>query len=231
MLLGNLAADLDRLTNGGFTPRLCAIHLGCGAEERTKTLDYLFSKRADINAHTAHSWSALHAAVASPKPAQANLVQYLLRHGLQVESKSYSGYSRSFPVTLWKENMEIMLRECPKNLTRDESPLHWAAKIGDVEAAKMLLDSGAELHARDSNGASLLIRVTHGLCGRVDPQTVITLLEREADADAKDNRGLSAKDWARQNHFNFDWQRQCVIEIQYVHSSNRRRGGHRGSSG
>lgn len=93
--------------------------------------------------------------------------------------------------------MEKLVRELPESLTRDESPLHWAAELGNGEAVKMLLDSGAELHARDSNGASPPIKATYGLGGRVDPQTVITLLERGPDADAKDNRGLSAKDWAR----------------------------------
>jgi ankyrin repeat protein len=48
MLLGDLRADLDQPTNSGSTPLLCAIHSGCGTEERTRTLEYLLNKGADI---------------------------------------------------------------------------------------------------------------------------------------------------------------------------------------
>ncbi|KAF2435164.1 hypothetical protein EJ08DRAFT_722477 [Tothia fuscella] len=130
-----------------------------------------------------------------------------------MDSKAFSGSLKSLPVPILEENMEQMIPE-----------------IGNAEVVKVLLENGAQLHARDSNGASPLIKATIGFGNRVDPQTVIVLLENGADPDAKDNRGLAAKDWAVRNDSNFDWHRPCMIEIPPVSSSTGGRGGHRGPS-
>jgi hypothetical protein len=81
--------------------------------------------------------------------------------------------------------MEYHLHGCPKALTKHKTPLHWVAEIGNAEAVEVLLDAGADLHARDNNGASPLIRTTKGYVGLVVLQTVIALLERGSDADMK----------------------------------------------
>lgn len=78
MTLGDLGIDLDTPDKSGFTRLLCAIHSSCSANVRLKTLEYLIAQGADVKATTIWNWSALHIAVTSQKPAQAELVQYLL---------------------------------------------------------------------------------------------------------------------------------------------------------
>ena len=67
-------------------------------------------------------------------------------------------------------------------------PLHDAAKEGDVEKAKQLLDKGAALAELDSAGEPALLIAA--LAGHVD--VVVMLLDRGADVQIRNKGGLTA---------------------------------------
>ena len=66
------------------------------------------------------------------------------------------------------------------------TPLMYAAELGSVDAMKLLLDNGAVVNLRNTNGATALMwSVTDG-------QKVRPLLERHADVNAVSKSGRTA---------------------------------------
>jgi hemoglobin len=73
------------------------------------------------------------------------------------------------------------------------TPLHMAARRGNVGIAAALLDCGARIEARDSAGETPLRRAVN--CGKVEVARL--LLERGADPDSPGSRGLTPRSAAR----------------------------------
>lgn len=97
-----------------------------------------------------------------------------------------------------RANVEALLRQDPslarapsESPTRD-LPLHTAAYAGQVEIAKLLLDSGAEIEGVDSDGSTAL----H--CAAVSrlPEMVRLLLSRGADVNRRDKNGAYSLSFA-----------------------------------
>lgn len=80
------------------------------------------------------------------------------------------------------------LRSFEKDTRRSTmSPLMWAARNGQYETAKLLIDQGANVNAKDRFGrTSLLLAV-----GENHPQIVDLLVEAKADLDSVANYGSS----------------------------------------
>lgn len=76
------------------------------------------------------------------------------------------------------------------------TPLHYAATSGDVEIINVLLDESAYVDAASPNGTTPLMMAARG--GSVD--AVNALLQGGADPTLKNQLGLSAADFARQNN-------------------------------
>ena len=72
------------------------------------------------------------------------------------------------------------------------TPLHLAAQEGHVDLARMLLDKGAEVDARDAKGETPLHRATEK--GHTDVAGL--LLARGADVNATSKNGATALHWA-----------------------------------
>ena len=77
------------------------------------------------------------------------------------------------------------------------TPLGWAALNGQTEAAKLLIEKGADVNARSRDGSTPLNSAA--FLGRVE--TVKLLLEKGADTTLRSNDGTTPTDVAR-----LDWQ-------------------------
>jgi len=73
------------------------------------------------------------------------------------------------------------------------SALHMAARRGNAPVARALLESGADIEARDSAGDSPLRRAVN--CSKLE--VVALLLKHGADADSKGSKGLTPRQAAR----------------------------------
>ncbi len=76
-----------------------------------------------------------------------------------------------------------------------DTPLHGAAKSGNVEILTLLLDKGANPNAKNKEGGTPLMWAA--VYGNEDAARL--LLNRGADASAKDNTGVTAAEWASRN--------------------------------
>ncbi|CAN7991398.1 unnamed protein product [Ixodes pacificus] len=94
-----------------------------------------------------------------------------------------------------KENNLARLRECLESESRPlDAPddegltlLHWACDRGHRDVAKLLLDSGADVHAQDQEGQTPLHYASS--CGHLDIARL--LLERGALLETRDSEGLT----------------------------------------
>lgn len=105
---------------------------------------FLIERGSDVNRPIADTGETpLHSALCTTKRLAHNLVlKVLLAHGAN-------------PNYLTKPGVETgdFMRDCR---TKGETPLHRAAAFGDEEAIQLLLDAGALIDAKDSNGDSPL---------------------------------------------------------------------------
>ncbi len=69
------------------------------------------------------------------------------------------------------------------------TPLHYAVARYSIEATNLLINSGADIHAKDSNGNNVLWRAVFTSKGRGD--IIKILLQAGADPLMKNNSGIS----------------------------------------
>ena len=85
--------------------------------------------------------------------------------------------------------------------TYSQTPLMIAAREGSVETAALLVERGADIHARDSNRATAL-HVAASPWWRENVELLEILLAAGAKRDVRDKRGRIPLDLARQAGFN-----------------------------
>jgi ankyrin repeat protein len=73
------------------------------------------------------------------------------------------------------------------------TPLHMAARRGNVETAQLLLDAGADIDAKDKAGDTPLRRAVN--CGKAAVAEL--LIAREADVRSIGSKGLTPIEAAR----------------------------------
>jgi ankyrin repeat protein len=78
------------------------------------------------------------------------------------------------------------------------TPLHFAAFLGTVETAAMLIDAGADVSAVSRN--TMLVQPLHSAAAACNLEVARVLVERGADVNAEQQDGYLPLDAANQNH-------------------------------
>jgi ankyrin repeat protein len=150
----------------GETPVMIAARAGKAA-----VVELLSAKGANVNARGARRQTALMWAVSQKHP---DVVKVLLAHGADVSLRSET----------WSQMMAVpphgylpYNREIPAG---DETALLFAARVGDLESAELLVAAGAKVNDADAWGVSAVTLAAHPGHGAL----VDFLLDKGADPNA-----------------------------------------------
>ncbi|HET6960189.1 MAG TPA: ankyrin repeat domain-containing protein [Vicinamibacterales bacterium] len=159
-------ANPDAPLLSGETPLMVAARSGSPA-----CVEQLLAKGAQVNAHATRGQTALMWAVAQK---HADVVKVLLAHGVDVHARSDA----------WSEVMAVpphghleYNRAIPHG--RDTA-LMFAARVGDVASATLLVSAGANVNDADAWGVSATAMAAHAGYGEL----VALLLDHGADPNA-----------------------------------------------
>jgi len=167
-------ADVNGATPDGETPLMSASR--AGAIEAVKAL---IARGANVNARErSHDQTALMWAVAQKHP---EVVKVLLAHGADIKARS----------AVWNEVMAVPPHGyLPYNKAiphGGETALMFAARVGDLESAKLLIAAGANVNDADAWGVSATVLAAHSGFGDI----VELLLDKGADPN-KAEAGFTA---------------------------------------
>jgi ankyrin repeat protein len=170
-------ADPNIVPETDGTPLMRASRTG-----NTEAVKLLLDKRADVNAkETARGQTALMWAVAEQHP---DVVKLLLAKGADVRARSVT--SRRY-VLMCCQEFEGDPGGGDYVIEGGDTPLLFAARVGDVESARLLLDAGASIEEAAPTGAAPLAMAAHSDQGAL----AAFLLDRGANPNA-DGAGYTA---------------------------------------
>jgi hypothetical protein len=195
----------------GWTALIMASQSG-----RDDTVSFLISKGADPNIALNDGKTALHLAVergsvetvsallaASAKVAARTKIDPAVQYPdkEQYERVTEPGFVLSGQTPFqelaerWNGKIaELLLKNGSHVDETDDNgwtALHWACKYGNPDAAKALLDLGANVNALSKHGNTPLHNATHALAGFPAPDVMRILLARGANRSAKNADGLT----------------------------------------
>ena len=181
--LNGSAAMVRRLLAAGANPN-AALLLGetpvmvASRSGNPDVVEQLLAKGANVNARAARGQTALMWAVAQRHP---DVVKVLLAHGADVRARS----------EVWSEVMAVPPHGLPQYNRSiphgGDTALMFAARIGDLASAKLLVAAGADVNDADAWGVSATVLAAHSGYGEL----VECLLELGSDANAA-GAGFSA---------------------------------------
>ncbi|HEY6967498.1 MAG TPA: ankyrin repeat domain-containing protein [Burkholderiales bacterium] len=124
------------------------------------------------------------------------MMELLVARGADVNRRNALGESALMHAA-WRGQVAAMRWLIGKGALVDSAPmqwgpLHYAVFAGQAEAAALLLDHGADVNARSTNGSSVLMMAVY----EGHAPLVKDLLARGADPRAKNDRGEGALEWA-----------------------------------
>jgi len=166
-------ADPNAALLSGETPTMTAARTGS-----PQVVEQLLAAGADPNANATRSQTALMWAASQR---HSEVVGVLLEHGADLNARSET----------WSQVMGIPPHSSPANQQDvphgDNTALTFAARVGDLSSARMLVDAGADVDDADARGVSATVLAAHSGFGEI----VELLLAEGADPNAAE-AGFSA---------------------------------------
>ena len=175
--LNGSAAMVRRLLQAGANPNLGLIAgetpvMVASRSGAADVVEQLIAKGANVNAHGTRDQTALMWAVAQQHP---DVVKVLLAHGADVHAKS----------AVWSQVMAVSphgLPEYNKSIPHGgETAMMFAARVGDLPSAQLLVTAGANVNDTDAWGVSATTLAAHSGF----TELVEFLLSKGADASAE----------------------------------------------
>jgi ankyrin repeat protein len=176
--LNGSAAMVRRLLQADANPNLVLLSgesplMTASRSGSPGVVEQLLAKGADVNARAARGQTPLMWATAQK---HVEVVKVLLAHGADVHARSAT----------WRQVMAVPphgLLEYNRDIPHgSDTALMFAARVGDLASARLLVSAGANVNDRDAWGVSATVLAAHS--GFVD--LVEFLLENGADANASD---------------------------------------------
>ena len=159
-----------------------------------RTVGQLLARGFDANTRDPQGLHPLILAIRQPSPAV--LERLLGAPGLQVEARNRNDES-----ALMLAALAGMTDVCRRLISLDAdvnkpgwTPLHYAASGGHAEIVQLLLEHAAYIDAQSPNQSTpLMMAAMYG-----NTRTLSVLLEAGADASVKNQKGMTALDFARE---------------------------------
>ena len=207
-LLVERGADIHAVSQMGRTPLLVAAYT-TGSFESVR---YLLSKGADPNKADATGITPLHgsasvndvaaAKLLLDKGSDANALANVPQPASPLMLAGQNGNSELIRILLSK-NVSVNAQSSLNNSRVQNgviqfggvTALHTAALAGNVEAVKLVLDAGANIHAQDVRGMTPLMWAVS--TDRPNLSVVRMLTARGSDLSLKSRAGETVADWAR----------------------------------
>lgn len=175
-ILLEAGADTEVGLWSGETPLMTAAKAG-----NTQVVGLLLARGVDVNAREPRrGQSALMWAISFGNP---DVARVLIEHGAEVEARTTMLNEQFKPMVLdgFAKNVDVTPRG-------GYTPLMFAARVGDRETTRLLLERGAEVNSVDhEHGPPLVIAAAEG-----HEQLALYLLEQGADPNLPDANGMTA---------------------------------------
>ena len=166
-------ADPNAALLSGETPTMTAARTGS-----PRVVEQLLAAGADPNTSATRGQTALMWAASQR---HSEVVGVLLEHGADVHARSEA----------WSQIMAVPPHSSPANQQDvphgDNTALTFAARVGDLGSARMLVNAGADVNDADARGVSAMVLAAHSGFGDL----VEFLLDEGSDPDAAE-AGFSA---------------------------------------
>lgn len=183
----SLGAEADVRSVDGETALYCALNY-----DLDELVQPLLAAGADPNAPGPYQTCPLHIIASWPRPGRELLAEVLVRHGARLDVRDDEGATPMFLAAKagyvkMIETLQILGADISETNSELDTGLTFASCWGLTEQARMLLDHGIDLHARDNLGMNALAWAAKD--GHAD--TVALLLSRGADPNTGDTWGRS----------------------------------------
>jgi ankyrin repeat protein len=174
-------ADVNAKDDHGLTPLFWAA--ACGDQV---VVELLLAKGADINAKNNNGVTPLHMAISNRR--RPDFVEFLRQHGGQ-DSASTNTPPKGIHSAVLTGNLEMVqtLLQASPNFAvekddKGRTPLHYAAMVGRLDIAELLVANKADVNARDNHGVTPLHLAS-------DKAMAELLLANKADVHARNEEG------------------------------------------
>ncbi|KAK2763320.1 phosphate system positive regulatory protein pho81 [Arachnomyces sp. PD_36] len=184
-LLSGIGLEINARNTYGWTPLIFAARSGSISAVRM-----LLDHGADASGASCYGWTALHMASCShdsdAMPHDTSILELLFQRGADIMACS-SYFFNPGSAEEGEGFMERMHLDCDKDADRLITPLHCAVSSGQTLAAKLLIELGADIEARDKHSSTPL----HSAAFHLFIPTIRLLLEKGANVSAVDGKGCT----------------------------------------